>query len=111
MDRQFQQQRQTDRQTDGQRRTQSLFWELGVGRYGFCEIREVLRLPLSVGAVLAGGVGVHGRPVRLLAVFARWHPLVYPVQASGLFEVANLPRGRETLNGWRTDSGRGENKN
>lgn len=81
---------------------------MGVGSgalWGSVRIREVLRLPLSVGAVLAGGVGVHGRPVRLLAVFAWRHPLVYPVQASGLFEVANLPRGRETLNGWRTDRG------
>lgn len=54
---------------------------------------------LSVGAVLVGGVGVDRRAVWLLAVFARRHPLVYPVQATCLFEVTDLPRGREALNG------------
>lgn len=54
---------------------------------------------LSVSAVLVGRVGVDSGTVWLLSVLAGWHPLVYPVQASRLLEVANLPRGRETLNG------------
>lgn len=58
---------------------------------------------LSVSAVLVGRVGVDSGPVWLLSVFAGWHPLVYPVQATRLLEVANLPRGRETLNGCRRD--------
>lgn len=63
----------------------------------------VRRLPVS--AVLVGGVGgVGGGAVRLLLpVFAGGHPLVYPVQAARLLEVANLPRGRETLNGCREE--------
>lgn len=57
---------------------------------------------LSVGAVLVGTVGVDGT-VWLLPVLAGGHPLVYPVQAARLLEVANLPRGRETLNGCRKE--------
>lgn len=57
---------------------------------------------LSVGAVLVGRVGIDG-PVWLLSVFAGRHPLVYPVQAARLLKVANLPRGRETLNGCRKE--------
>lgn len=62
------------------------------GRGSFC--------CLSISAVLIGGVGVDHVSVRLLAVFARWHPLVYPVQAASLLEVTDLPRGREALNSW-----------
>lgn len=58
---------------------------------------------LSVSAVLVGRVGADSGTVWLLSVFAGWHPLVYPVQAARLLEVANLPRGRETLNGCRRD--------
>lgn len=58
---------------------------------------------LSVGAVLVGGVGVDGGAVWLLAVFARRHPLIYPVQAARLLEVTDLPRGREALNGWKAE--------
>lgn len=52
---------------------------------------------LSVGAVLVGGGGVGA--VRLLAVFAWRHPLIYPVQAARFLEVPDLPRGRKALNG------------
>lgn len=52
---------------------------------------------LSVGAVLVGGGAVGA--VRLLAVFAWRHPLIYPVQAARFLEVTDLPRGREALNG------------
>lgn len=51
---------------------------------------------LSISAVLVRSVGVDGA-VWLLAVFARRHPLVYPVQAAGLLEVTDLPRGREAF--------------
>lgn len=54
---------------------------------------------LSSSAVLVGGVGVDYGPVRLLAIFARRHPLIYPVQATCLLKVTDLPRGREALNG------------
>lgn len=50
----------------------------------------VQRLPVS--AVLVGGVG-GGAVWLLLPVFAGGPPLVYPVQAARLLEVANLPRG------------------
>lgn len=56
---------------------------------------------LAVGAVLVGGGGVGGG-----AVFAGGHPLVYPVQAARLLEVANLLRGREPLNGCRGEERR-----
>lgn len=58
---------------------------------------------LSVSAVLVGRVGADSGTVWLLSIFAWWHPLVYPVQTARLLEVANLPRGRETLNGCRSD--------
>lgn len=54
---------------------------------------------LSISAILVGGVGVDRVAVWLLAIFARRHPLVYPVQAACLLEVTNFPRGREALNG------------
>ena len=54
---------------------------------------------LSISAVLVGSVGVDRGAVWLLAIFARRHPLVNPVQAACLLEVTNLPRGREALNG------------
>ena len=56
---------------------------------------------LSISAVLVRGVGVDRGAVRLLAIFAWWHPLVYPVQAACLLKVSDLPRGREALNGCR----------
>lgn len=62
---------------------------------------------LSVSSVLVGGVGVDGGAVRLLAVFARGHPLVYPVQTARLLKVTDLPRGGEALNGWRAEEERG----
>lgn len=65
---------------------------------------------LRVSAVLVGGVGVGGGRVWLLPVFAGRHPLVYPVQAARLLEVANLPRGRETLNGCRKEERRTESR-
>lgn len=59
---------------------------------------------LSISAVLIGGVGVVGGAVGLLAVLTRRHPLVDPVQAARLLEVADLPRGGEALDGCRTQS-------
>lgn len=56
---------------------------------------------LSVSAVLAGGVCVDCCAVGLLAIFARRHPLVYPVQTPRLLEVAYFPRGRKALNSYR----------
>lgn len=58
---------------------------------------------LSISAILVGGVGIDGGAVWLLAIFAWRHPLVYPVQAACLLKVTDLPRGRETLNGWRAE--------
>lgn len=49
-------------------------------------------------AVLVGGVGVDCGAVWLLAIFARWHPLIYPVQPTCLLKVTNLPRRGEALN-------------
>lgn len=59
---------------------------------------------LSISAVLIGGVGVVGGAVGLLAVLTRRHPLVDPVQAARLLEVADLPRGGEALDGCGTQS-------
>lgn len=76
----------------------SVFWTMAV---------VVQHLP--VGAVLVGGVGgVGGGAVwllLLLPVFAGGHPLVDPVQAARLLKVADLPRGRETLNGCGEEEG------
>lgn len=65
-----------------------------------CEkMREWCYCCLSISAILVGGVGVDSGAVCLLAIFSRWHPLIYPVQAACLLKVADLSRGREALNG------------
>lgn len=69
------------------------------GSVGYVKMTGCCFCCLSISAVLVGGVGVDRGAVWLLAIFARRHPLVYPVQAARLLEVTNLPRGREALNG------------
>lgn len=58
---------------------------------------------MEVCAILAGRVGcvdsVEGCTVSLLAVFARGPPLIYPVQATRLFEAPDLMLGRKALDG------------
>lgn len=55
--------------------------------------RRSLHLPVC--AVFLG----HGRGWNTLAVLPRWHALVYPVEATRLLKVSDLPCWREALDG------------
>lgn len=87
--------------TEGERQTERVVRGYESGAVGCVKMGGRCSCCLPIRAVLVGGggVGVDRGAVWQLAIFARRHPLVYPVQAACLLKVTNLPRGREALNG------------